>query len=172
MSWLELAWGEASESTTASWALLLCCGSGCCKEVVDGSRLDWLGWLGWLGWLHTGWSQLLSSCWSPDRAAAAFVGPIAEVGALAAALVSALVVERSLFVDAAAPFCFVLGNVVPLVCVHSCPGKRKPNANKTQHRTQTKKTRISVQHDPLALRFASSRPFIDYGRYKVVFFFS
>jgi len=37
--WLELAWGEALSSTTASWALLLCSGSDICKEVVDGTRL-------------------------------------------------------------------------------------------------------------------------------------
>ena len=58
LSWLELAWGEAAESATASWALLLCCGSNCCNKVDDGTRL---GWLGWLGWLYAGWLLLLSS---------------------------------------------------------------------------------------------------------------
>ena len=84
--WLELAWGEASLSTTASWALLLCCSSDCCKEIVGGTRL------GWLGWLHAGWPLLLLS-WSPDRVAAAIAGSVADVGALASALVSALVVS-------------------------------------------------------------------------------
>ena len=54
-------------STTASWAQLLCCGSNCYEEVVDGIRLDWLdrlGWLGWLGWLYSGLPLLLLSCWS------------------------------------------------------------------------------------------------------------
>jgi len=77
--------------------------------------LDWLGWLGWLGWLYAGWPLLLLACWSPDRAAAAVAGSISDVGALVSALVSALVMERTLFVDAAAPFGFVLGNVVPFV---------------------------------------------------------
>ena len=61
------------------------------------------------------------------RVAAAVAGSIADVGALASELVSALVVERTLLVDAAAPFGFVLGNVVPFVCVESCPGKRVDN---------------------------------------------
>ena len=62
-----------------------------------------------------------------DRAAAAVGGPIADVGALAAALVSALVVERTLLLDAAAPFSLVLGNVVPFFCIDSCPDKRVGN---------------------------------------------
>ena len=111
----------ALESTTASWAPLLCCGSNLCKEVVDGTRLDWLGWL---GWLYAGWPLLLLSCRSPDRVAVAVAGSISDVGALVSALVSALVVERTLLVHAAAPLGFNLGDVVQFVCVDSCPGKR------------------------------------------------
>ena len=125
--WLELAWGEASLSTTGSWAPLICYGSNCCMEVVDGAGLDWLGWLGWLGWLYAGWPLLLMSCWSQDCVTVAVAGSITDVGALVSALVSALVVERTLLVDAAAPFGFVLSNVVPFVCVDSCPGKRVGN---------------------------------------------
>ena len=39
---------------------MFCCGSNCCKEVVDGTRLNWLDWLGLLG---SGWSLLLSFYW-------------------------------------------------------------------------------------------------------------
>jgi len=74
-----------------------------------------LDWLGWLGWLYAGWPLSLLSCWSPDRVAAAVAGSIADVGAFVSALVSALIVERTPLVDAAAPFGFVLGNVVPFV---------------------------------------------------------
>ena len=84
---------------------------------------------GWLAGLAArGLVAVLSSCWSPDRAAAAVGGPIADVGVLAAALVSALTVERTLLVDAAAPFGFVLSDVVPLFCVDSCPVKRVGNS--------------------------------------------
>ena len=41
---------------------MFCCGSSCCKEVVDRTRLDWLDWL---GLLDSGWSLLLLFCWSP-----------------------------------------------------------------------------------------------------------
>ena len=70
---------------------MLCCGSDCCKKVVDGPRVDWLDWP---GWLHAGWSLLLLYCRSPDRAVAAVGGPIAEIGVFAAALVTAFVVEK------------------------------------------------------------------------------
>ena len=86
----------------------------CFKEVVDGAGL---GWLGWLGWLYSGWSLLLLFCWSPGWVAVAIAGSISDVGALASVLISALVAERTLLVDAAAPFSFVLSNVVPFVCV-------------------------------------------------------
>ena len=58
-------------------------------------------------------------------------GSISNLGAFSSALVSvlvsALVVERTLLVDAAAPFSIVLSKVVPFACVDSCPGKRVGN---------------------------------------------
>jgi len=55
----------------------------------------------WLGWLHAGWSLSLSYSRRRQRRLSPAV---AAVGVLAAALVSTLVVERTLLVDAAAQF--------------------------------------------------------------------
>ena len=95
----------------------------CCKKVVGGSMVK-----GWAGLAARGLVAVavVLPVAGPSRRCRRRVSP-AIVVALAAALVTALVVERTLLVDAAAPFGFVLSNVVPFFCVDSCPGKRVGN---------------------------------------------
>ena len=78
---------------------------------------------GWAGWARAGRCCCCSAGRRAELPLPSLV-PFLTSARWPKALVSALVAERTLLVDAAAPFSFVLGEFVPLVRVDSCPGER------------------------------------------------